>query len=444
MSSRHDRQDDDRTGYARIVREAKEQAFHARRALRRDLPAPSFETKREVAETAADFYDILEDYHDENALTGEFGERVPVSPHDLLARTVQIDRAVETSQNPAASKARDVPAVADADPASLLRLSKELDAIAKDLGFAASVTDSRPLYDAGKQDNYPDPVVEGIPKPLRGSDSGDINGFRYSKLYHDWYKRVACGDPNDYVIAISADPRSTGVSGTGKTTLGGGLVKRWFDHSDGGFDAEQQYTLDPAVLGYEMYDRTGELAALVGDEMQGTPATTGLNSKRSQKNESLDTINAIAAGRSDRKTVILIVQDLKSLNKDALTFVDAWLLIRDDFDYVATHYAVAPDVFDLGSRQTKTPGIEELTWDALPADDPDYQVMEQKKEQAKQGKREYSDDDGEGDGGQMTIPKPARDAKIRELAKAGVSQSAIAEAMGLTQGTVSKIVNNNE
>jgi hypothetical protein len=108
----------------------------------------------------------------------------------------------------------------------------------------------------------------------------------------------------------------------------------------------------------------------------------------------LDAVNAIAAGRSDRKTVILIVQDLKSLNKDALTFIDAWLLIRDDFDYIATHYGVAPDVFDLGSRETKTPGIEQITWSPLDDDDPDYQEMERKKEQAKQGQREYSEEDG--------------------------------------------------
>lgn len=263
-----------------------------------------------------------------------------------------------------------------------------------------------------------------------------------SKLYHDWYQRVGCGDPNDYVIAISADPRTTGVSGTGKTTLGGGLAKRWFDYSDGGgFDAETQYTLDAAKLAYDLYNDTGEMACLIGDEMQGTPATTGLNSKRSQKSEALDAINAIAAGRSDRKTVILIVQDLKSLNKDALTFVDAWLLIRDDVDYVATHYAVAPNVFDLQSRQTKTPGIERITWSPLPGDDADYQVMEEKKEQAKRGEREFGGEDDDNDEPTQTIPKPIRDQKMKSLNEKGMTQYDIADVFGLDQSTVSDIVN---
>lgn len=277
--------------------------------------------------------------------------------------------------------------------------------------------------------------------PSQNHSSG-ITSLRNSKLYHDWYQRVGCGNPNDYIIAISADPRSTGVSGTGKTTLGGGLAKRWFDHSQSGFDADVQYTLDPSVLAYDMYNETDELSVLIGDEMQGTPATTGLNAKRSQKSEALAAINAIAAGRSDRKTIILIVQDLKSLNKDALTFIDSWLLIRDDYNYVATHYGVAPDVFDLGSRQTKTPGIEQITWDPLPEDDPDYQIMEEKKAQAKQGEREYSDDGDDNE--EVSRPKELRDQDLRyDWENFDVTQKQLAKKYGIGQSTVSKILNNN-
>ena len=269
--------------------------------------------------------------------------------------------------------------------------------------------------------------------------------FVHSRLYHDWYRRVASGTPNDYVIVISADPRTTGVSGTGKTTLGGGLAKEWFDHSPGGFDAESQYTLDPSTLAYDLYNDTEELAVLVGDEMQGTPATTGLNAKRSNKNEALAAINAIAAGRSDRKTVILIVQDLKSLNKDALTFVDSWLLIRDDVDYTATHYHVAPDVYDLRRRNTKTPAIEQLTWRPLPKNDPDYREMEKKKAAAKKGKREYGADDDGDDDAEPSVPKELRDELIRHDAEQGVyTQRELADKWDLHQSTISQIINDAE
>jgi len=377
----------------RVVYDQKEQA----RAARNQYLLLKYEgyvdedIHRQLAVSALQYYDVLREYEDKPILSSSDWPDVSAI-RDRLGDTVT--RKVRSDVFGEETTIETVPAIKAVPADEIVDVINQLDKITNKLGFGAGVDQKRTLYDAGKREHYPDPVVEGIPKPQKGEpDEDGSTPFVYSKLYHDWYARVACGDPNDYIIAISADPRSTGVSGSGKTTLGGGLAKEWFDHSESGFNADIQYTLDPARLAYDMYNETGELSVLVGDEMQGTPATTGLNSKRSQKSEALDAINALAAGRSDRKTVILIVQDLKSLNKDALTFIDAWLLIRDDFDYVATHYGVAPDVFDLKSRTTKTPGIEQLTWDALPKDDADYQVMEQKKEDAKQGKREYSDDD---------------------------------------------------
>jgi predicted XRE-type DNA-binding protein len=66
--------------------------------------------------------------------------------------------------------------------------------------------------------------------------------------------------------------------------------------------------------------------------------------------------------------------------------------------------------------------------------------MEQKKEDAKQGKGEFSDDTEEDE--ITEIPKDLRDAKIRDLATAGIEQKKIAEAFDLSQSTVSRIANN--
>jgi len=425
----------------RLVFQQKEQAIAARnryRLVEYDGDVDD-QTHRQLAVSALQYYDILREYDDEPVLSAS--DWPDVSPiRERIGETVT--RRVESDVFGEDTTVEQLPAIKTVPADRLVAVINQLDKVANKLGFGAGVEHKRTLYDAGKRDSYPDPVVDGIPKPQTDEpDEPGATPFIYSKLYHDWYQRVACGDPNDYIIAISADPRSTGVSGTGKTTLGGGLAKRWFDHSEGGFDADVQYTLDPARLAYDMYNETGELSVLVGDEMQGTPATTGLNSKRSQKSEALDAINALAAGRSDRKTVILIVQDLKSLNKDALTFIDAWLLIRDDYDYVATHYGVAPDVFDLKSRETKTPGVEELTWDALDKDDPDYQVMEQKKEDAKQGKREYSDDDGEDK--PPAIQQKERDRIIRKMDAGDMDRQEIADTFGLTPPRISQIVNSD-
>lgn len=278
--------------------------------------------------------------------------------------------------------------------------------------------------------------------PAHESKKADeAKSFYESQLYHEWYGRVATGDPNDYVIAISAHPGYTGVSGSGKTTLGGGLAKNYLDHSPGGFDGGSQYTVDASVLAYDLYGQSAELSALVADEMQGTAATTNLNSKRSMKSESLAAYNTIAGNRKGRKTLVLIFQTLDKAMKDMFDFVDAWLLIVDDVQYRCNHYKVLPEPFNFESNKTKTPRVETIAWESLPADDPDYQVMEEKKDQANAGEREFGEDGDDGTD-DMRIPKPARDDKIRTLYDQGIPQQKIANAFGLDQSTVSGIINN--
>jgi len=274
---------------------------------------------------------------------------------------------------------------------------------------------------------------------MTSQNQSSIRSFYESQLYHEWYGRVATGNPNDYVIAISAHPGYTGVSGSGKTTLAGGLAKYYLDRSDSGFDAEQKYTVDASTLAYDLYGQTDELACLVGDEMQGTAANTNLNSKRSMKTESLDVYSTIAGNRKGRKTLILVFQTLDKAMKDMFDFVDAWLLIVDDIQYRCNHYKVLPEPFNFESNKTKTPRVETLSWESMPADDPDYQIMDQKKDDANAGKREYgSQDDSEEE---MRIPKEARDNQIRKLYDQGISQKKIASAYDLTQQSISAIVN---
>jgi len=248
-------------------------------------------------------------------------------------------------------------------------------------------------------------------KPSQNQSS--LNSFRSSKLYHDWYNRVATGKPNDYVIAISAHPGWTGTSGTGKSTLAGGLAKK-LDFSEGGFDASKSYTMDPSELAHDIYPNTEEGTVLLGDEMQGTLASTGMNAKRAMKTEQLEVYNTIAGRRRDRKTLILVFQSLKRANKDLFDFIDAWLLIVDDVDFICNHYAVMPDVFNMESNKTKTPLVERVSWDALPEDDPNYAIMEEIKSKANKGERTFtadSEDDEEEEDRMHPIKKAAEKIK---------------------------------
>jgi hypothetical protein len=273
-------------------------------------------------------------------------------------------------------------------------------------------------------------------------DAFALGEFRQTSLYHDWYQRVASGNPNDYTILITAHPGYTSTSGAGKTTLGAWLARQLhIDGMAGQWSAQKHYTLDVQQFAYEVLPGAQSGAALFGDEMQGTVANTNFNKMRTTKTEQLQALAAIAGDRKNRTTKILVFQTLKRINSYLLDYVDSWLLIVDDSNYVAGHYKVLPeDVFNLnGSGGIKTPRVEELTWPQLPADDPEYQRMEKLKSQANRGEGEFIDSSDEEQ--DRTIPKSVRDKKITELYENGVQQKKLAKAFDLTQPTVSDIVN---
>jgi hypothetical protein len=280
------------------------------------------------------------------------------------------------------------------------------------------------------------------PSQNSDDDGFEPGEFRQTALYHNWYQRVASGNPNDYTILITAHPGYTSTSGAGKTTLSAWLARQLhINGMAGDWSAQQHYTLDVEQFAYEVLPRADAGSAILGDEMQGTVANTNFNKMRTQKTEQLRALAAIAGDRKNRTTKILVFQTLKRINSYLLDYVDSWLLIVDDSNYVANHYKVLPEnVFDLdGSGGIKTPRVESLTWPQLPADDPEYRRMERLKEQANRGEGEFIEDSDEGEA-DKTIPQSVRNKKIIELHKSGVPQTKLADAFDLSQPRITQIV----
>jgi hypothetical protein len=147
-----DHTDDADTADRRLIREAKEEAWHQRRRLRREMPQPSGETKREVACALADYHDLLHDYRDERALQTPWDEREP-HPDEIatvIQQTTTVEKPLPRRGN--ATKSEEVPFAHTVAPQWLLAVADELDAIAKELGFAASASDPVPEDEATMDD----------------------------------------------------------------------------------------------------------------------------------------------------------------------------------------------------------------------------------------------------------------------------------------------------
>jgi hypothetical protein len=136
----------------RLIREAREEAWHCRRRLRRELPNPTREAKWDLAVALADYHDLLSNYSTERALKTAWDER-PVNV-DLIE---EILNEVTTASQPMnrrgnAQKSVDIPLVEGVDGRGLIKIGKELDTIAKELGFAPKANNPPPHGEASMGD----------------------------------------------------------------------------------------------------------------------------------------------------------------------------------------------------------------------------------------------------------------------------------------------------
>lgn len=239
-------------------------------------------------------------------------------------------------------------------------------------------------------------------------------------LHERWRRRVRDGKPNDMVIVISPSSK-TGVSGTGKTTLGTTLAEE-LDVSDSGFDAREQATLSVHDLAYQIIPGVEEGSAVLFDEAQGTPGEQGLHSKRSMLQSAIDTINSVLANRDKRLTVIMIFQQLSMAASDILPLIDAWLMIRyepsDPRGPLAKHHLISVDDYDLRSPDIRTPVLEELTWPDLPDDNANYQILEQMKQEAKQRNKDSLDEEET-----MTVDEVVAEIENRDVVESYIQSS---------------------
>lgn len=278
----------------------------------------------------------------------------------------------------------------------------------------------------------PHPDV-GLP-PMDSGHNGPRLTWEQTRLHKRWKRRAKDGYANDFIIAVTPSSK-TGVSGTGKTTLAVQLAKH-FDLSDDGFSGEDRGTVDAAELAYSIIPNADEGEAIVFDESQGSQGAESLNKRRGMKEVALDAVNGILANRDNRNTLIIVAQQLSMLDKNLLPIIDAWILIRKDPNQsggpLATHHTITVNDYNLRNPNIKTPGIEEVRWQPLALDDPDYIALQEAKHSAREKSTEEKD---------QSNVKYNRDDAIRTLHEENdLEQKKLADAFDLDQSSISRIV----
>jgi len=264
-------------------------------------------------------------------------------------------------------------------------------------------------------------------------------GFENSYLHHRWSEQVMKPPSNDYVIAISASGKST-MSRTGKTTLETFLAEK-LDQSEEGFDAETKATLDVGELAYDIVPDVPNRSVVCLEEAQGSPGTTGMDSRRAMKTEVIDSINAILNNGNKELTIIITSQFLPMLDKRLPPLVDSWLLIRPGPSSpdgpLGIHTGMHVEDYNFGNPSIKTPGYEEFGWPKIPASNENYKILEEKKEKAKT-KDDY------GDEGDDSLPDEAQIEIAQEFRNMGKSARWIADHVDAVEYSYSWVYDHTE
>jgi hypothetical protein len=249
-------------------------------------------------------------------------------------------------------------------------------------------------------------------------------GFEQSYLHYRWREQVCKPPSNDFVIAISASGKST-MSRTGKTTLETAICQS-FDRTEAGFDASKKATLDAGELAYDIVPEVENRSAVCLEEAQGSAGTTGMDARRGMKTEVIDSLNAILNNGDKELTIVITAQHLPMLDKRLPPMVDAWLLIRHGPSSpqgpLGIHHGMLVEDYNFGSPQIKTPAYEEFTWPAIPADNPNYQILEKMKQEAKQRYNDNGEEDED-------LPKETQIRIAQQFRDMGMSLQDIADTV---------------
>lgn len=131
-------------GFLRQIREAYVEMRAVRQLYYEEKPqGVSLRTKRLLASRARSYYDVLEEYKDENRRVEERWEESDVDLIPQLHNSVVEVQTDTAGDSPSTATAQRNALVAQ-DPEDIINLTKQLDGIRHELQFAAPVEDDTP------------------------------------------------------------------------------------------------------------------------------------------------------------------------------------------------------------------------------------------------------------------------------------------------------------
>lgn len=291
--------------------------------------------------------------------------------------------------------------------------------------FVAPATGS-PLAHRGEQLYAEYPEADGYGFPPNWDLSEWIVDFEQTPFYEQYQDRVEQGRELTTIISDYYADR-----GTGKTTL---AVKfaRAMDRTKEGLTADKVTNTPERFT--DAYVEKPKGSGLVFDE-----AEAGVNARKAMTNVNQELNEKVAMGRVGEKYSFYTLPDINQIDKEIRQMAHYWVLIRRRGR--ARVYKLENNPF---RDNTYTKPVCDITWGALPDDDPAFSELHEQK----WSKLEDEDDkyvpqhevDEKIDQERQQARKEARNEFIRAVDARGLlSKTEIAEVVDLHRSTVSRI-----
>lgn len=136
-----DEQNQHRSAANRMVYDARERLQAVRNQFWRERVQgePSPKVRRELAIAALQLYDVLYEHREEEVVESDWNESAATRLQSLLNSTVEVPR--DSPGRSSNAKTVERPAIMAIGADELLQMTKELDDLAKTLGFSANTAD---------------------------------------------------------------------------------------------------------------------------------------------------------------------------------------------------------------------------------------------------------------------------------------------------------------
>ena len=323
------------------------------------------EVRRQLAEAALSFKEVLHKYRSKGALDPSWEDRNIHWIEEKQNQQVAVKSPTARRNGNAETKRK--PAILAVDPEAIVSVIRELEDIADQLGFTAGVT--------------PEPGGSKLPHPNNLNSGPHAEEFEGSHFFRSLYDDIEGSRSGGAIVIVDAEDARTGVGKTAAACAMAEYVAWYFGYElqdrDGVLSGQEYLSL------FQQHPNEEQVSVCIWDEAVG--AGSG-DSRRSMAQENVDLGRAWQIMRDRRVVTFVTLPDWGDLDSRLQKLADYRVWCRRDIGQMQA-YEIGT-TFQNGELRTRGlgpgDGAEPIAFPDVTEDSDIYQTIKEKKDRVQE------------------------------------------------------------